>query len=263
MLERLRKLRAENMPTSAEVVKEACNRLGYLSTSLQPDEVRQSFDARLRNLFEQALVVLEDYERKIDAGLVLPELVRGHRSDIEAEHRQLEKGGNGPDALQEAVTRLLKGWHVMLRGLFLSVSQSRKQRGGKDFEYQIRTLLELAAIPNEAQSRRERADFLLPSSAMLQTERPKAVLLSVKRTLRERWQQVVRELQDIGCPNTYLATAEDRVAPTVVQGINLHNIYVVVWEQVKREQFPTTAMVLGYNQFIVLVTTHFMPQWGP
>jgi hypothetical protein len=261
MLERLRRLRAESMPSSAEVVREASARLGYSTGGVAFDEIRQSFDARLRKLFEETLVVLEDYEQEVDAGLILPQLVSGHRPDIEIEYRQLQRADNGPDALQEAVTRLLARWHGILRGLFLSVSQSRKQRGGKDFEYEIRTLLELARIPYEAQSRRERADFLFPSSAMLQTERPKAVLLSVKRTLRERWQQVVRELQDINCPNTYLATAEDTVAPSVVEGITTHNIYVVVWEEVKRVQFPSTGMVVGYNQFIQRVTGLFLPQW--
>lgn len=261
MLERLRKLRAESMPSSAEVVEEACGRLGYTTGTVASDEIRGSFDARLRALFEETLVVLEEYERKIDGELILPELVRGRRSDIESEYSQLQKVGNGPDALQEAVSRLLTRWRVILRGLFLSVSQSRKQRGGKDFEYQINTLLRLAAIPYEAQSRRERADFLLPSSELLKTERPKAVLLSVKRTLRERWQQVVRELQDIGCPNTYLATAEGKIATGVVDGITRHNIYVVVWEHLKQESFPTNAMVVGYNKFIRDVTTHFMPQW--
>jgi len=261
MLERLRRLRADSMPSSAEVVREACSRLGYSTASVASNEIRQSFDSRLRKLFEETLVVLEDYEERIDAGLILPELVSGHRPDIEAEYRQLQRADDGPDALQEAVTRLLRRWHIILRGLFLSVSQSRKQRGGKDFEYQIRTLLQLAGIPYEAQSRRERADFLLPSSGMLQIERPKAVLLSVKRTLRERWQQVVRELQDINCPNTYLATAEDSLAPSVVEGITSRNIHVVVWEEVKRANFPTTAMVVGYNQFIQRVTGLFMPQW--
>jgi len=262
MLERLRRLRAESMPSSAEVVREACARLGYSAANVALDDARQSFDARLRKLFEETLVVLEDYEQKIDAGLILPELVSGHRPDIEAEYRQLQRADNGPDAFQEAVTRLLRGWHTILRGLFLSVSQSRKQRGGKDFEYQIRTLLELAGIPYEAQSRRERADFLLPSSAMLQTEHHKAVLLSVKRTLRERWQQIVRELQDINCPSTYLATAEDTVASSVVEAIAGRNIQVVVWEEVKRVQFPSTPMVVGYNQFIERVTGFFMPQWS-
>lgn len=260
-MERLRKLRAESMPPASEVVAEASERLGYASKRVTAEEVRESFNERLRALFEHTLVVLEDYEEKIDAGIVLPRLVETRRSDIEAEHRELEKVGSGADALQEAITRLLVRWRLTLRGLFLSVSQSRKARGGQDFEYQIRTLLDLAAIPYEAQSKRERADFLLPSSAILKTEKPRAVLLSVKRTLRERWQQVVRELQDIGCPNTYLGTAEDKITPNVVHGITSHNIYVVVWEEVKRHQFPADSMVLGYDQFIQYITAHFMPQW--
>jgi hypothetical protein len=180
---------------------------------------------------------------------------------VERERVAMRREGDDAEALQAAVVRLLRSWHETLRGLFLSVSQSRKQRGGKDFEYQIQVLLELAQIPHEVQSRRERADFILPSAELLRRDRPKAVLLSAKRTLRERWQEVVDELQRVGCPNTYLATTDESLTSNVVAEIKQRNIYLVVWDHVSLDKFPQEPAVVGYSKFIADLTTHFFPQW--
>ncbi|MFQ5874038.1 MAG: type II restriction endonuclease [Dehalococcoidia bacterium] len=249
------------MPTSREVVQEACTRLGYLPDKLPAERARRDFNALLRRLFEDTLTVLEEHERQVDAGQVLPELVRMQRSDIDQERDAMRSEGDDTDALHASVVRLLRKWHQVLRGLFLSVSQSRKQRGGKDFEYQIQTLLGLAQIPHEVQPKRERSDFIFPSTELLHKDRPKAVLLSAKRTLRERWQQVVNELQQVQCPNTYLATAEDRIAQNALNGIKARNIYLVVWDELKNESYAGEPLVVGYSQFIRDLTQHFLRQW--
>jgi hypothetical protein len=132
----------------------------------------------------------------------------------------------------------------------------------EDFEYQIQILLELAQIPHEVQSRRERADFILPSTELLDKDRPKAVLLSAKRTLRERWQEVVDELQRVGCPNTYLATTDESFTKNVVAEIKKRNIYLVVWDHVSAEKFPQEPAVIGYSKFIHDLTQHFLPRWS-
>jgi hypothetical protein len=173
----------------------------------------------------------------------------------------MRREGDDAAAFESAIVRLLKEWHETLRGLFLSISQSRKQRGGKDFEYQIQLLLELSQIPHEVQSRRERADFILPSAGLLRANRPRAVLLSAKRTLRERWQEVVDELQRVGCPNTYLATTDEAVTGNVVAEIHSRNIYLVVWDEVKASRFRGSNGVISYSAFVEDLTTHFLPRW--
>jgi len=249
------------MPSSRSVVDEACRRLGYLPTKLSAADARKDFDRLLRNLFKETLLVLEEHERRVDVGEVLPRFVEAHHRDIEREREEMRREGDGIDALGNAVVRLLGRWHETLRGLFLSVSQSRKQRGGKDFEYQIGILLQLAQIPHEVQSRHERADFILPSAELLRRDRPKAVLLSVKRTLRERWQEVVDELQRVGCPNTYLATTDESFTSNVVSEIQQRNIYLVVWDDVADGKFRHQHAVVGYSKFIQDLTQHFLPQW--
>ena len=249
------------MPSSLAVVDETCRRLGYLPGSATAEDVRKGFNSMLRRLFDETLNVLEEHERRIDGGQILPEFVQLQRADIERERQEMRREGDDESALQAAVTRLLGNWRETLRGIFLSISQSRKQRGGKDFEYQIQRLLELAQIPHEVQPRRERADFILPSSDLLQRDRPKAVLLSAKRTLRERWQEVVDELQRVGCPNTYLATTDESFTQNVVGEIGKRNIYLVVWDEVKQRKFAGVAAVVGYSKFIADLTGHFLPQW--
>jgi hypothetical protein len=64
------------MPSSRIVVEETCHRLEYSSGTLPPEEVRREFNSLLRRLFEETLTVLEEYERRVDAGEILPELVR-------------------------------------------------------------------------------------------------------------------------------------------------------------------------------------------
>lgn len=257
----LRKRRAELMPSSQDVVNETCRRLGYFAGSVKPDDVRHNFNNMLRQLFEHTLVVLEEHERDVDADQILPQFVEMRKDDIERERAAMRREGDDAGALQRTVGRLLKNWHEPLRGIFLSVSQSRKQRGGKDFEYQIQRLLQLAEIPHEVQTRRERADFILPSAEVLAENRPRAVLISAKRTLRERWQEVVDELQKISCPNTYLATADEGFSHGVVVEIKKRNIYLVTWDHIKNDKFPSEPTVVSYSQLINDLVTHFMPRW--
>jgi hypothetical protein len=262
-LEKLRRFRKERMPPSLTVVREACRRLDCLPNRRSSEEVRSQFNSLLRALFDETLVVLEEFEADIDGRQVLQELVVLGRSDVQSERDQMRVDGDDAQALEGAVARLLRRWHRVLRGVFLSVSQSRKQRGGKDFEYQIQVLLELAEIPHQVQSKRERADFILPSSELLETDRPRAVLLSAKRTLRERWQEVVDELQRVNCPNTYLATADEEFTSSVANEIKKRNIYLVTWDDVKKERFANDPGVVSYSKFMQDICTHFLPQWNP
>jgi hypothetical protein len=262
LADRLEQFR-QRMPTSLAVVQEACRRLDCLSGRRSCEEARNQFNSLLRALFDETLVVLEEFEADIDGRQVLQDFVVLHRSDVLDEREQMRREGDDVDSLERAVVRLLCKWHRGLHGVFLSVSQSRKQRAGKDFEYQIQVLLELAEIPHQVQSKRERADFILPSSELLETDRPRAVLLSAKRTLRERWQEVVDELQRVNCPNTYLATADEEFTSSVANEIKKRNIYLVTWDDVKKERFANDPGVVSYSKFMQDICTHFLPQWNP
>lgn len=225
----LRKLRRRRMPSSRQVVEETIRRLHFDRTD--PEFVRRHFNQLLREVFERTLDVLEEYEEQVDIAV-----------------------------LKQAGFKLTPQRYRLLREYFLSVSQSRKQRGGKDFELQVQALLERANIPFEAQPREERVDLILPNRQLWERDRARAVLLSLKRTLRERWRQVADELQMLRCPNTYLVTAEESLTESVVQEIFRRNIYIVVWNEVKESY--GNHKVFGFSDLMKRLSEIHLPQWN-
>jgi hypothetical protein len=228
-LDELRSKRRQRMPSSRDVVQETLDRLQRDLSS--PDYVRKNFNALLQQLFTDTLKVLEDYEQRVDIEL-----------------------------LREAGFDLSPAKYRLLRDYFLSVSQSRKQRGGKDFELQVQKLLEKADIPFEAQTKKERVDLVLPSQDLWNTDRARAVLISLKRTLRERWRQVADELYSLRCPNTYLLTADSSLPKSTVQHIFTRNIYLVVWDSVKNDF--GNHRVLSISELMYRLCNLHMPNWS-
>ena len=211
-LQKLPEKRRKSMPSSKQVVEEALSKLGQNLSNQR--FVRSNFDRLLRKLFEKTLHVLEEHEQRVDIQ-ILQEIFNPQK-------------GRGRLQIKPDLYRLLRDY-------FLSVSQSRKQRGGKDFELQVQTLLEKAGVPFVCQPKKERVDLILPNDELWKRDRARAVLISIKRTLRERWRQVVDELEQLRCPNTYLWTADERLAKSTVKEIFQRKIYLVVWDQVKKE----------------------------
>ncbi|MCH6572596.1 MAG: hypothetical protein IH809_03015, partial [Proteobacteria bacterium] len=98
---------------------------------------------------------------------------------------------------------------------------------------ELAELLRLARFPFEAQHREHRVDFMLPDYAHYEKDRTQCVLLSVKRTLRERWQQVVDELHKMNCPNVFLATTDEKISTSKMRDIARRNIKLTVFDDVK------------------------------
>jgi hypothetical protein len=57
----------------------------------------------------------------------------------------------------------------------------------------------------------------------------------MKTTLRERWQEVVEELDRTKVPKIYLLTVDEDIALSKAQEMGNHNIVLVVYESVKRQ----------------------------
>ena len=202
-------------------------------------------------------MTLERYERPTYSRSAIAELVQLRKADIKEAHRIMQEKGGDAEAFTGAVQALIEQWYYHFRQLFLSVSQSRKTRGGTDFELQLGELLRLADFPFEAQHRRYRVDFMLPSYEHYEKDRSQCVLLSAKRTLRERWQQVVDELHKMNCPNVFLATTDEKISTSKVRDIAERNIKLVVFDGVKATLFPNEGWVVSYSY----MANTALPQW--
>jgi len=197
--ELMRRIRQRGgLPNSAEIVTETFERLGYVAGAIEPDEVLARFNELLRTLWEETLHTLEHHEERSYVEGIPTALIEQYPEQFSAAERVAKEQG-----FRAGTIELFTRWYPFLRRAFLSVSQSRKQRGGKDFELQIEGLLHLAGIPHHKQERRNRTDLILPDLETHQRNRTISAIVSVKRTLRERWAEVAEELFNLRSPNVF------------------------------------------------------------
>ena len=242
-------------------MQQALNELGLTKassvnpTGKSPDDVLKNFNLYLRAAFEKSLDVLEKYEFQVyPKALHQLSILRSNNLNvIETANPKMpfaEKVGESLELLYPDL------WHV-----FLSRSNSRKQRGGKDFEAQLGQLLTLADIPFDKQIRTYHSDFMLPSAAAFNRDKTRSILLSAKRTLRERWQNVVEEIYETKCPNAFLCTADETIAQSIINRLRDHNAHLVVWDNLKHEKFNDESIVVGYSQLANLEIPTFKKYW--
>lgn len=233
------------MPSSDHVVSETFQRLRYVQGVVTPNDVLLNFNLMLRQLWEEALTTLESYEERTYSTGIPEEFVNAYPEDVaRSEAIARDKG------FTAGVVHLLSGWYPKLRRAFQSVGQGRMARGGKDFELQIQGLFDLAGIPYDKQETTYHTDFILPSAAFHKQNRTAAAIISVKRTLRERWAEVAEELFNLRTPNVFLFTADEDVRPMHIDTIcDRYNIHLVVWDTLKMAKFQERQMVLGYTEW--------------
>jgi hypothetical protein len=264
--QRIKEIRSKIMPSSAEVVREAFERLKLTKWSplnpkgKKPEEIVNRFNDYLRAVFEKTLEVLEEYEERIYSESAFKEICIFYSKELEQIAQSMGSKFTPADFTYKALQRLYPDlWRI-----FLSRSQSRKTRGGMDFEYQIRYLLELADIPFEPQPRKYRVDLLIPNSQAFKRDKTRTLIFSIKRTLRERWREVVEELYNTRCPNVFLLTTDpvEKISKEKVKDLTRYNIHLVVWDEIKaNEKFLNEPMVLGYTDLMNREIPTFKTFW--
>jgi len=241
----MRKVREGKIPSSEIIVEEAFHELGYDTETLTPLQVRRRFNTIFHNVWIKTLEVLERYEENAYARGIPEELIHLLRNDVEEAEKVLRRQG-----FIESIKFLFERFYPYLRRSFLSVSQSRMTRGGRDFELQFGRLLTLLGIPYQKVQRAYRVDFMLPSDEAFRRNPTTAAIASAKRTLRERWREVVEELHTMRSPNIFLITADFDITGGHIKEIcDNYRIHLVVWDRVKSSSFPEHPLVLSYTQW--------------
>ena len=144
--------------------------------------------------------------------------------------------------------------------LALSTTNSRRSRAGSEFKFIVCHLLDALAVPyiSEAQIGTQRdklelgknVDVLIPSSDQYLRDRTSCVLLSLKTSLRERWQQVAEEAQRTKAGLVCLLTL-DNVAQATWNTMSQSNIQLIVPQQVKENTFHGDERVLSINEYFL------------
>lgn len=153
----------------------------------------------------------------------------------------------------DLVTTVVKRFPEIDR-IFLSASQQRKTRAGRSFEHHIAASLKAGRIQfvEQAVTGGRRPDFVMPTLDVLRSKKRShgdAIVMAAKTTLRERWKQVASER--LNC-DVFLATVDDRVAPTSIREMAESGIRLVVPESLKTSDeahYKGQPNVLSFREF--------------
>jgi hypothetical protein len=180
---------------------------------------------------------------------------------------RLVLGDNPKDASVEKVITTLISDFYRIDAVLLSAAQQRKSRAGYSFEHHIEQVLIDGGIPFTKQvviEARKRPDFILPSEQAYKShlrKKDEVLILSAKTTLRERWKQVQREINNC---DLYLATVDENIASNAIEDMNTLGIHLVVPESLKGStdtEYKNHSNVISFKTFFKEVRKTRMPLW--
>ena len=145
---------------------------------------------------------------------------------------------------------------------FLSLTQSRRVRAGTAFEVLIREFFIHLNYPFTSQPRIDgNPDFVLPSVEHYDADPLTVIIFTVKRSLRERWRQIVTEgAKGLGF---YLATIDDAVSAVDLKAMQKQKIFLVVPARYKVEiaRYKTAKNVITFEDFFLSYLDPAMLRW--
>lgn len=156
--------------------------------------------------------------------------------------------------------------------LALSTTQSRRSRAGRTFEQLIESLLDHFDIPFDTQGTiasnvftksglGKKVDAIVPGVDSYIKNRSKCAVVTMKTTLRERWQEVAEELSRTNIPHIYLLTADENVTENVVNTVRNYNITLVVYASEKNSKFTEYEQVISFYDFFTREMKFIAQYW--
>lgn len=146
---------------------------------------------------------------------------------------------------------------------YLSLTQSRKSRAGAAFETILKTLFKNLKYPfDEQQVINGKPDFLMPSRAYYDTNPMDCIIFTAKRSLRERWRQIVTEgTRGLGF---FLATIDEDISENQLKEMMDHRIYLVIPHAIKEriDNYSSAPNVITYEEFFRQQLDPALQRWA-
>ncbi len=259
-------VRSRVVPSGTRLAEEARERVfqrRWAGSEPRDEELQKIADEFFCDLVDTEYQVYLDYEDQCIAKAIPIALTK------EAAHRYpatVHMVRSAVDAIAQSevpvTERLTRAVHI-LRPFFKlfeqSLAQGRMTRAGGSAQQHFEYLLVRLGYAGQFETQRVlngKVDFLFPSSTAWTIDRQRCIILSVKRSLRERYKQVFEELGITGGLSVYLLVtqtldeARKDLTTSKIDQLSNQNIYLVVRDVVKNTLFPTAHRVLGLTQFL-------------
>lgn len=159
-----------------------------------------------------------------------------------------------------------------LYALDLSTTNSRRSRSGKTFEAIIKFLIkDIYGYKFDDQSNvgegffQEQGigkivDGIVPNKECYIQNRAKTIIITMKTSLRERWQEVAEEMRRTNIPQIYLLTVDEGLTSSKLKTMAHQNIYVVNYDSVKA-QFKEHNNIMSFTEFFNNEIPHCLDYW--
>ncbi|MBU1032034.1 MAG: type II restriction endonuclease [bacterium] len=231
----------EQKVIAAEATKVITGKFGHTK-----EKIKQNFDQLLHETEREIYRVYLKYQKKYGEDV------------INAFVTYLIKSGELKDLKQTG--EILGRYFELLDKFFLSLAQSRKARAGKSFENIHNALFKELNYPfDEQRVINGKPDFIMPSYDHYLKNAPDGIIFTAKRTLRERWRQIVTEgTRGLGF---FLATIDEKISANQLAEAHKSRIFIVCPEIIKKKNYPTAINVLSFAQFFKDYLDPAMERW--
>ena len=216
------------------------------SNNLTINQIKNNFDTIINNIEKEAyrlyLICEEIYGKEVFSAFI--------------EYLNRSRRINSILELQDS----LGEYFYSFDKFFLSLSQSRKARSGKTFESITNNLFKSLNYPFDEQIViNGKPDFLMPSESHYRKNPMDCIIFTTKRTLRERWRQIVTEgTRGLGF---YLATIDEKISSIALEEMLKHRIYIVCPQELRNKCYNDAINVLSFYQFFKDHLDPAMKRW--
>ena len=150
-----------------------------------------------------------------------------------------------------------------LDDFFLSLAQARKSRAGKTFETIIRLLFEKLEIPHSYQPVvNGRPDFIVPGKEEYIRAPQDTIVVTAKRTVRERWRQITTE--GARGYRFFLATIDRNISGTTLNEMAQNQVTLIIPQAIIDEKtvYQNHSVIKNYKDLFDSIIPHSLESFG-
>ena len=246
------RLRRQRMPKGDILAKSAQDKLKELYNAkgidpFSPQYVKSHCDELLDELLEIEFELFKQQEWEINIELLW----------------QIMENSLPPKPLtKNQLEQHVKGKFSELQNFYKSLSQSRVARAGGSLQNHIAYVFSILKYPFEAQQEIDgKPDFILPNATLYRQNPGECILVTAKRTLRERWRQIITE--GFMSPQYFLITIDEKQTEHNLREMAGHRIYLVVPERLKLniQDYEEAGNVISIKSFFEGYLDPAMARW--
>ncbi len=93
-------------------------------------------------------------------------------------------------------------------------------------------------------------DLVSPGVVEFTIDKNLTCLISAKTTLRERWQEVPKEMSRTGASKMYLATLDESISDSTLRNIYEQDITIVTTQNIKENRYRGESHVITFERLI-------------